>query len=772
MYRYSLFLIFLSLSILINANPIKNTVTFSSDIPLSKEEFFYLTNLSPKQYVTPQDIKTAHIQLMGKKRFSSVDITHNHTVPPNIHFSLISHWLFKKIQLFGIWFGKHQYKDLYMQHPGDIFDITIHQESIDAIRGALYNQGYFACDIEDELIYDSKNKIITIKIHLKRNKRFFVNKATIESKKLPQSQIDKLQKKHINFLCGHHYEKEKIIAAKKQLTKALEKEGYSKIQITIQQCINQKNRQINLRFTVTSDLKRHFYFQGNTLISEQDLRTTILDPNQPSWLFSPDIICEQISYLYLENGFLHTTVSYQKNDKNTFKFFINEGSQEKPNLQKNPTIAKKQITTNKKLHLPLMRFGKIYLQSNSSLSFTKLMREIPFKEGDPWNENSLIYTRKRLRELDIFQYIHIQPLKSLNDDSHKPVMITLLDDDPLELRFRLGYLFTSKNFLFKRASTPKLGASVIIKNPFRQADKLSLDTDFSNFERKTTLNYQIPHLFKSSATGKCKAYSHKYIHPLSVGSSNAAYEAIQNGFLLGLSREFKPHYFWGINIGNEWNRISRVRGNMNLARNMLNSTIPYAFFEPNIIIDQLDDRLFPSNGTLNVATLKLMVPTIKRSWLCKIMIDHTYIYKFWKDIIGAFRIRWGHIFNEHFNQIMPTERFFLGGPISVRGYDKDAVPPLGTDHTIQGGSSMINGNAELRIPFIHKTLDGVVFQDIGVLSQSGFSGFKKKWHPTTGCGLRYHTPIGALRFDIGWKWKRSFSEEPTYAWYLTLGQAF
>ncbi|KKQ48964.1 MAG: hypothetical protein US69_C0011G0038, partial [candidate division TM6 bacterium GW2011_GWF2_38_10] len=199
-------------------------------------------------------------------------------------------------------------------------------------------------------------------------------------------------------------------------------------------------------------------------------------------------------------------------------------------------------------------------------------------------------------------------------------------------------------------------------------------------------------------------------------------------------------------------------------------------------------------------SLKCMIPENKGKSTARLIAEQAFFYPIHHDIILATRLRIGYIFRRNFEYIMPIERFYLGGPHSVRGYEVDALPPLGViekdatgaviktyttngetnhtlpstttkEYTIQGGSSMLNGNIELRFPLI-KNLGGVAFQDVGVLSQSGLAGFKEKWYPASGFGLRYKTPIGALRFDIGWKWKRRLEKDSAYCWYLTLGESF
>ena len=144
------------------------------------------------------------------------------------------------------------------------------------------------------------------------------------------------------------------------------------------------------------------------------------------------------------------------------------------------------------------------------------------------------------------------------------------------------------------------------------------------------------------------------------------------------------------------------------------------------------------------------------------------------------KIRFGHIFNGNFSSIMPPERFYLGGEHSIRSYEADFAPPLGSfinddDKRVfvpQGGKSMVNVSLEARFP-LYGNLGGVLFQDLGALAQNKLAELKGgKFLGATGFGLRYLTPIGPIRFDIGFKWHRHDEEQSRFAWFLTIGESF
>ena len=83
---------------------------------------------------------------------------------------------------------------------------------------------------------------------------------------------------------------------------------------------------------------------------------------------------------------------------------------------------------------------------------------------------------------------------------------------------------------------------------------------------------------------------------------------------------------------------------------------------------------------------------------------------------------------------------------------------------------MINVCFEMRFP-IYKNLGGVIFQDFGTLLKKGTNLGEGELLRAMGFGFRYKTPVGPVRFDIGWR-PRRFDNDANFAWFLTVGHTF
>jgi translocation and assembly module TamA len=121
--------------------------------------------------------------------------------------------------------------------------------------------------------------------------------------------------------------------------------------------------------------------------------------------------------------------------------------------------------------------------------------------------------------------------------------------------------------------------------------------------------------------------------------------------------------------------------------------------------------------------------------------------------------------------IPADERFYAGGGGSVRGIGYQLAGPLDDDDEPLGGRSLAEFSVELRSRFTD-SIGGVVFLDGGNVFDNAFPDFDDPLRLGTGAGLRYITPIGPLRFDVGVPLDRRGGIDDAYQVYISIGQAF
>jgi len=202
---------------------------------------------------------------------------------------------------------------------------------------------------------------------------------------------------------------------------------------------------------------------------------------------------------------------------------------------------------------------------------------------------------------------------------------------------------------------------------------------------------------------------------------------------------------------------------------------------------RVNSVLDPSAGSVTQLTLVYASRYVLSDTLYEFNRGELEISKYYplsRRSVLAWRIRGGTILQQRISLlgqntqfVPPDQRFYAGGPNSVRGYTRNGLGPRvyvtdsievqGTDTTYRnlrasptGGNTVFTGNVELRVPspiFPDRVRLGL-FVDVGQVWERGdtltaVSGLRV----TPGVGLRFVTPLGPVRLDAAYN---GYPQEP------------
>jgi len=443
-----------------------------------------------------------------------------------------------------------------------------------------------------------------------------------------------------------------------------------------------------------------------------------------------------------------------------------------------------------------IHFGKLLVSGNSQIPFKYLKRELQFKEGEIWDKKKIEQSIETLRRLELFDTVYVYSHKELDDLGQVPVGLKLIEADKYEIRTRIGGQQVGKDFSLQQGFSYKAGGTFILNNPFKFGDRLITEVDFTRFYGNFSLQYLMPWIFNRPIRSQIKVYDNSYLQPLYIGSDVSIYSAYQQGILFGL-QEKHEHFNIGMGIGLEFKGVQSadikdIEKSLDCNPELFHKKFAYFFTEPSLMWNYVDNLMNPKNGWNAYLSFLSMVDLTGQNTLFKFIAEHASYISLNSATTFAIRTRIGHIFNQEYINILPIDRFNLGGANTVRGYNRDYCQPLGLlseevyapnsglppaannmwHYVNQGGRTMINFNFEVRFP-IYYQLEGATFFDAGVLIKDSMNEVADNMLGGTGFGFRYNTPIGALRFDFAFKLDRKYPLfESAYIWYLTLGQAF
>jgi len=201
--------------------------------------------------------------------------------------------------------------------------------------------------------------------------------------------------------------------------------------------------------------------------------------------------------------------------------------------------------------------------------------------------------------------------------------------------------------------------------------------------------------------------------------------------------------------------------------------------------DTRTDRLSPGDGELLSADANLAMRSIgSQVGFAKVFLQG-FAYRRLEGaprvvLAGGARLGLVRGFAQTINgadvELVPaSQRFFSGGSTTVRGFQQDRLggPGILDENGLsKGGNGLMVFNAEIRTA-ISRELGLTAFLDTGNVFATVSDMHFSELRTSVGAGIRYRSPLGPLRVDVGWK-VGALRSTDTRRWefHFSIGEAF
>jgi len=399
------------------------------------------------------------------------------------------------------------------------------------------------------------------------------------------------------------------------------------------------------------------------------------------------------------------------------------------------------------------KFGKITVSGLDRVDRDVVISRVMAREGHNFNTERIQESYNGLYALDSFDNVSIRYDRKF----YNVVPVDIVVREVEKKNYFMGGVGYDTN----------IGAGVkgeyIRKNFFGDAQKLKIRAGYSSIEKLLDFSHFLP------AFLNIRDYSIDLFN--SIGYSDDSYEGFREkkGYFksyLSYSNEKTTLQggvaFENINISLD-NNFDEVKLTQAIEEGDFFLAYPFIKF----IYDRRDSKLNPKEGYYISADIEYGVDYGEEaSSYLKYLLEGRLIDTF--DNLTLAMVGKVGILEELINIVPESKRFFGGGVYSNRayGYNRVGVIFSPTRYGIEGASTMANLSLEADYPIIGD-LYGAVFSDNTMLTINSYD-FSGDILSSAGLGVRYATPIGPIKLDVG----MNVNDTSQYGIQFQIGQSF
>ncbi|MGA3227992.1 MAG: POTRA domain-containing protein [Acidobacteriaceae bacterium] len=681
-------------------------------------------------------------------------------------------------------------KALLPVYQGVGVDPELVAEGREALISYFQKKGFFDVAVDSQ--FSKKDSVDTIVYTINKGKKHKVVDVAVtgnhELKTPDLMALVTVKKAHL-FSPGD-YSQQLVHASQKNLTALYQSEGFSDAQVT--PAVNHKEGNVAVMFHVTEgprDIVSSLKIEGDDTFPESKFAPNGLKlaPGKPysQKLVATDranIVAKYLQAGYLTSSFRETAKVASKDDPHHIDvvYHIFEG----------PQVHTHDVLT----------LGRVRTQQR--LIDRDVATIVP---GQPLTETELLSSESRLyNHTGVFDWAEVDPRRQINTQTTEDVLIKVHEAKRNTMTYGFGFEVINRggsipsgtvalpnlppvglpsNFTTSQTTYygPR-GTFQYTRNNVRGKGESLSATAFAGRLDQRVAGYYIDPNFLWSSWGSTTSILAERDEENPVYSSQ-----VENGsYQLQKFLDKAKHDVFFLRYSFSQTDLTRIL----IPQLVLpqDQHVRLSTIAANVTHDTRDNPLDAHKGVLGSIELDFTDTKLGSSVnFAKINGQLAYYRPTFHNIVWANSLRIGLAQPFSNSRVPLSEEFFTGGGNSLRGFPLDGAGPQRQVQVCSSGSStncsyiqvpaggneLLIINSEARIPLpIKQGLGLAVFYDGGnVFPSVGFHDFASLYTSSVGLGLRYATPVGPVRVDLGHNLNPVPGVKSTQ-YFVSIGQAF
>ena len=534
--------------------------------------------------------------------------------------------------------------------------------------------------------------------------------------------------------------------------------GYRRATVEVLRGVSPTGDNLIITFDVTQGPRTHIEdigIRGNTVLTGDELRARLtLNPEDPYVTADISQNADKLLSAYNMQGYATAEVFSEIVD------IGNVNGQDRVRL----VFA---ITEGNRIKIRRVQTRGIAVTEEGRLEYNFYL----FKEGDYLRLDQLQETERVLYDTNAFSSVNItsEPIgETVGGVEQRDVTVNIVEAKRYDLVYGFGYQSNRSDKTVPGLSALN-GARGLVQltnnNMFGKLYTGSTQIRVSETELLGAISFQNPRPFGNNYPTLFSLFARRL--------AERSFNSDRYTALLQVERRISPVTIAYMSYNFE--RISNYNLDVSPEEIERNRTaVRLGRIGPSFARDTRNNAFDPSAGTLTVGSLYYASTLLGgNEKFIKMLVEHNRYYpvKRFRDTVYSVSGRLGLASPFGGRDSLPiSERFFGGGARDLRGFGFEEAGPQVNGRPL-GGNAVVVINNELRFP-IYRFLGGSVFADTGNVFRRVRDIRPANLTQTVGFGFRINTPVGPVRFDLGFLVINKPANAPSFRRHFTLGSSF